>query len=408
MRPPYSLFAMYPFNTMRTVFQTPKKLTLLLTSLIIFLTSLISSHHAQAQSDACHPAWPAWSNFKQTFITADGRVIDHSGSIKPTVSEAQAYALFFALIANDKASFDSLLRWTENNLAYGDLTAHLPAWQWGKRTDDSWGIIDKNPASDADLWLAYTLSLAGDAWNEKRYTALSALLTKRILNEETADIPKLGLTLLPAPTGFVLADKSWKLNASYLPIQVLRWFDHTEKDPRWKQLLASSMQIISGSSPKGYTADWILFHPDKGFTPDINGAEKGDGGYNAIRVYLWAGMMHERDPDRAALIKTLLPMAKLTETKGYPPEYINIQSGEVRGPGSSGFSAALLPFLQAAKASKALQQQELRLQAQAIKADAYYDQVLSLFALGWREKRYVFSAKGKAEMAWQKACKKSG
>jgi hypothetical protein len=45
------------------------------------------------------------------------------------------------------------------------------------------------------------------------------------------------------------------------------------------------------------------------------------------------------------------------------------------------------------------------LEAQAIKADAYYDQVLSLFAPGWREKRYAFSAKGKAEMAWQKSCK---
>lgn len=398
---------MYTLNTMRAVFQLPTKLTLHLMGLMIFLTSLVSSYHVQAADDACHPVWPAWSNFKQTFITADGRVIDHSGSIKPTVSEAQAYALFFALIANDKESFDTILRWTENNLAYGDLTAHLPAWQWGKRTDDSWGIIDKNSASDADFWITYTLSLAGDAWNEKRYTALSTLLAQRILNEETAEIPKLGLTLLPAPTGFAFADKSWKLNASYLPIQLLRWFDHTDKDPRWKQLLTSSMQIISGSSPQGYAADWILFHPDKGFIPDLNGTEKGDGGYNAIRVYLWAGMMHERDPDRATLIKTLLPMAKLTEAKGYPPEYINILSGEVKSPGSSGFSAALMPFLQASKASKALQQQELRLQAQPVKADAYYDQVLSLFALGWREKRYAFSIKGKAEMAWQKTCKKA-
>ena len=391
---------------MRAVFQLPTKLTQQLIVLMICLIGLASSNHVWAENDGCHSAWPAWSNFKQTFITADGRVIDHSGSIKPTVSEAQAYALFFALIANDRASFDTLLRWTENNLAYGDLTAHLPAWQWGKRADETWGIIDKNAASDADLWIAYTLGLAGDVWNEKRYTALSKLLAQRILNEETADIPRLGLTLLPAPAGFALADKSWKLNASYLPIQLLRWFDSTDKDPRWKQLLASSMQIISGSAPQGYAADWILFHPDQGFTADINGAEKGDGGYNAIRVYLWAGMMNEHDPDRATLIKALSPMAKLTEMKGYPPEFVNIMTGEVKSPGSSGFSAALIPFLQAGKASKALQQQELRLEAQAIKADAYYDQVLSLFALGWREKRYAFSAKGKAEMAWQKSCKK--
>jgi hypothetical protein len=34
--------------------------------------------------------------------------------------------MFFALVANDRARFDGLLRWTELNLASDDLTAHLP------------------------------------------------------------------------------------------------------------------------------------------------------------------------------------------------------------------------------------------------------------------------------------------
>ena len=40
-----------------------------------------------------------------------------------TVSEAQAYGLFFALVANDRPSFEKILKWTENNMAGGDLTA---------------------------------------------------------------------------------------------------------------------------------------------------------------------------------------------------------------------------------------------------------------------------------------------
>ncbi|MFZ6755253.1 cellulose synthase complex periplasmic endoglucanase BcsZ [Undibacterium sp. Dicai25W] len=368
------------------------------------LVSLFTSQSVIA-SATCSGTWSEWEQFKRTFITADGRVVDHSGSIKPTVSEGQAYAMFFALAANDKASFQSLLTWTENNLASGDLTAHLPAWQWGQRPDNTWGVVDNNSASDADLWIAYALGIAGEVWKDKRYTALSTLLAQRILSEETAELPQLGLTLLPAPKGFALANNQWKLNPSYTPLQLLRWFEHSDKDPRWKKLISSSLKIILGASPKGYSADWILFNPEQGFTVDSQGTEKGYGGYNAIRVYLWAGMMADKDSDRPILLKTLQPMANLTESKGYPPEFVDIQTGEVKSVGSSGFSAALLPFLHASKNTKTLQQQQLRLQALPIKPDLYYDQVLALFAQGWLDQRFRFRANGYAELDWQGACK---
>lgn len=361
---------------------------------------------ASAQNNFCEQNWPEWTQFKKTFITEDGRVIDHSGTIKPTVSEGQAYALFFALVANDKAAFQRILTWTENNLAGGDLTTRLPAWQWGQKTDGSWGVIDPNPASDADLWIAYTLSAAGELWKDKRYSALASLLAQRILNEETADIPGLGLTLLPAPKGFALPDNQWKLNPSYTPLQLLRWFHYSEKDERWKRLLSSSVSIMTKASPKGYAPDWTIYHPEKGFQIDSQGSEKGNGGYNAIRVYLWAGMLADKDPDKNLLLKTWQPMATLTESKAYPPEFVDIQSGEVKSPGSTGFSAALLPFLQASKAQKALQQQILRIQAQPVKTDLYYDQVLALFSMGWMDKRYRFATNGKIEMHWMQNCGK--
>jgi len=55
------------------------------------------SSHSAAASPGCAGAWPEWEQFKRTFITADGRVVDHSGSIKPTVSEGQAYSMFLPL-----------------------------------------------------------------------------------------------------------------------------------------------------------------------------------------------------------------------------------------------------------------------------------------------------------------------
>src|SRR5215831_8398321 len=127
--------------------------------------------------------WQLWKNYTAVFMDNQVRVIDHDASDR-TTSEGQAYALFFALVANDRARFDGLLRWTELNLAGGDLGAHLPAWLWGQAPDKSWGVRDANPAADADLWMAYTLLEAGKAWREPRYTSLGRDLAKRIAVEE--------------------------------------------------------------------------------------------------------------------------------------------------------------------------------------------------------------------------------
>src|SRR5215470_19858859 len=91
-----------------------------------------------------------WKSYAAKFMDNQIRVIDHDAGDR-TTSEGQAYAMFFALVANDRPRFDGLLHWTELNLADGDLSSHLPAWLWGQRQDKSWGVRDANSAADADL-----------------------------------------------------------------------------------------------------------------------------------------------------------------------------------------------------------------------------------------------------------------
>src|SRR5258705_10078856 len=121
---------------------------------------------------------PLWRSYTSAFMDDQVRVIDHDASDR-TTSEAQAYAMFFALVANDRARFDGLLRWTELNLASGDLTAHLPAWLWGRRPNREWEILDANSASDADVWMAYTLLEAGRVWEHPRDTQRCTPLAAR-------------------------------------------------------------------------------------------------------------------------------------------------------------------------------------------------------------------------------------
>ena len=357
---------------------------------------------AAAPANLAQDSWPAWRAFRTQFMSEDGRIIDTGSARSQTFSEGQAYALFFALVANDRGAFETLLRWTEDNLCGGDLTARLPAWLWGRRDDNTWGVIDSNAASDADLWIAYALGEAGRLWNERRYAALSNLISARVLREGTADLPGLGLSLLPGPMGFVPAPGRWKLNPSYLPMQLMRWLARHGDGSAWQQIAESSIKIILGASPKGFAPDWILFDATQGFLPDLAGEEKGQGAYNAIRVYLWAGTLDPDSPDRKVLLKALAPMARHVRDTGQPPESIDILTGQATRPGPSGFSAAMLPFLQAQGDRPTLQRQLDRLEAKPLRPDAYYEQVLSLFALGWRDGFYKFAPDGHLQPRWKR------
>ncbi|KUY89602.1 MULTISPECIES: cellulose synthase complex periplasmic endoglucanase BcsZ [unclassified Burkholderia] len=350
----------------------------------------------------CGAAWPRWDAFKRDFVSADGRVIDVGSTDSRTVSEGQAYGLFFALVANDRRTFDTILAWTENNLAQGDLSARLPAWLWGRAPDGAWRVLDANAASDADLWIAYTLVEAGRLWHERSYTARGALLAKRVLDDETASVPGLGLTLLPGPTGFKLADGRWRVNPSYSPPQVIRGLAaRLPDDRRWAALAASTGRVLLDTAPKGFAPDWALYRAGAGFAPDPQ--THAESAYNAIRVYLWAGMLDRADPLAAPLLARFAPFADYIAAHGAPPEKVDTTTG-VAGPndGNGGFSAAAVPFLDARGQHALADAQAARVDALARQsAPGYYTSVLTLFGLGWREGRYRFGADGSLDARWE-------
>ncbi|MET3819404.1 endo-1,4-beta-D-glucanase Y [Burkholderia sp. PvR073] len=359
-----------------------------------------------AQSGAadvqCGAAWPRWDAFKRDFVSADGRVIDVGSADSRTVSEGQAYGLFFALVANDRRTFDTILAWTENNLAQGDLSARLPAWLWGRAPDGAWRVLDANAASDADLWIAYTLVEAGRLWRERSYTARGALLAKRVLDDETASVPGLGLTLLPGPTGFKLANGQWRVNPSYSPPQVIRGLAaRLPDDRRWAALAASTGRVLLDTAPKGFSPDWALYRAGAGFGPDPQ--TRAESAYNAIRVYLWAGMLDRADPLAAPLLARFAPFVDYIAAHGAPPEKVDTTTG-VAGPndGNGGFSAAAVPFLDARGQQALADAQVARVDTLARQsAPGYYTSVLTLFGLGWRDGRYRFGADGSLDARWE-------
>lgn len=351
----------------------------------------------QAWADEC--GWPQWQSFKRDYVSRDGRVIDPSDGKNITTSEGQSYGMFFALVAGDRDAFGQLFAWTENNLSAGDLSAHLPAWLWGKRENGSWGVLDENSASDADLWIAYSLLEAGRLWHSRGYQVAGLRLLQRIVKDEVVDVPGLGRMLMPGRIGFIEDGKRWRLNPSYLPPQLLA---RLGRDNRAIAAIESAAQkMLLEAAPAGVAADWVVWDPEKGWLSDEKTGATGD--YDAIRVYLWLGMLADDAPHKRALMSHYQTMAKLTQEAGLPPETVDTRTGKGSGTGPVGFSAALLPFLAGAPALSA---QRERVLTNLPGSDAYYNSVLTLFGLGWDQQRYRFTPQGELLTSWEKGpCK---
>jgi endoglucanase len=365
---------------------------------LVVLLSLMIPASCRAQD------WPSlWKSYTAGFMDQQVRVIDHSAGDR-TTSEGQAYGMFFALVANDRSRFDGLLRWTEQNLAQSDLSTHLPSWLWGRSSNGQWHALDSNSASDADVWMAYTLLVAGKMWKEPRYTRLGLALAHRIASDEVVEVPGLGTMLAPGPTGFQHGN-SYRLNASYVPLQVILGLGEFVPDGPWKKIAAAIPALIKDSAPHGFVSDWTEVRTSN--PPQVSPTVCS---YDAIRVYLWAGMLDSATAQRGAILNAIGGMAAYLQNNAVPPAIVR-PDGSIQDPkGPVGFSAALVPYAAALGNDQIVKQQMSRVQAEYNAQTGlygnparYYDQNLALFGLGFQQKQFWFDAKGTLHVKWERS-----
>lgn len=358
--------------------------------------------------------WPLWGSYAARFIDAHGRVIDPQGNAR-TTSEGQAYALFFSLTVNDRACFDRVLNWTQANLSNGDLQTRLPAWLWGKDKDGQWKTLDPNSASDADIWMAYTLVEAGRLWKNPLYANLGRQMMAAIAKNEVADLPGFGPMLLPGSTGFH-HNSIWTLNPSYLPLFIFERLAVVDPAGPWRQIAFGIPRLLQQSARHGFAMDWVEYVPGDGFYPasaqpakDAVRPDVGPGGsYDAIRVYLWAGMHDGSGKTRAEMLSAVPAMSVYLANHDAPPEKVSDQGIPLEQDGSVGFSAAVLPYLRAFPGLEKLSaRQTIRISQQKDTTSglygkdlAYYDQNLALFGTGFVDGRFRFGPGGELKVEW--------
>jgi endoglucanase len=363
-----------------------------------FLCWAVSS--AGAYADVSHD-WPEWNDFVDRFVQADGRVVDITFERKST-SEGQSYGLFFALVANQRARFDTILKWTSDNLAAGRLGDKLPAWLWGLRDNGRWGVKDENSASDADLWIAYSLLEAARLWNAPQYADTGHKLLALIRRHEVAKAGGAGLVLLPGAYGFALDKGRFRLNPSYLPDFMFRYLAAVDPNGPWQAVWDSHHRATPQIYSAGVAPDLFIIDSAGKVMPDTE--REPSGSYDAIRVYLWAGMS---GPSSQETVERLSPYAELIRKLGVPPEKVDPATAVAIKSDYSpiGFSGAVLPFLSALGDKPALEKQHDRVRAalqRARRGEAtnYYDQVLILFGKGWLDGRYRFDDQGRLQPKW--------
>lgn len=327
-------------------------------------------------------AWELWDQFKATNLTPEGRVVDYSEAKLITTSEGQSYGMFFALVANDKKAFDEMFAWTEKNLG-----ENQPAWLWGipDGTPNGTGkILDTNNATDSDMWIAYCLIEAARIWNDPSYLPKAdGYLAK--LKELVRDVPTVGKVILPGRVGF--EEKGViTINPSYYPPHILRRF--ADYDPYWLPVLEGSINAMVRCSPSGVAPDWAKFDA-QGRLVD---PQKMEGSYNAIRTYLWSGILSPKDQNYEVLMRQYEPMINLVKATNIPPEKVNIGDMTVNNRQVNAFGACFLPYVAADKAGAVIR---TVLTTTEMKGDNYYRNVLTVFGLGFDNRAYAFDEKGR-------------
>ena len=74
---------------------------------------------------------------------------------------------------------------------------------------------------------------------------------------------------------------------------MLRGLARELPDGPWNQLAENGYKLVATTAPRGFSPDWAAYKAGQ-FVVDPQNRDTGS--YDAIRVYLWAGLAASADP----------------------------------------------------------------------------------------------------------------
>ncbi len=210
---------------------------------VLLLQSHTQPHQQRVSANA--PAQDAARAFLSTYVDPDGRVVrrDQGGD---TVSEGQAYALLLAEAAGDQATFDRVWTWTRSHLQESNGL-------FAFRADATGSVLDPQPASDADVLIAWALiRMNGPRADEYHRAGLQ--VASAVLADETV---RRGSTLMLAAGPWAIGEPV-TLDPSYWAPTAFEQLAAATHDVRWTQLDDSTVTLSSELTSGGrlLPPDW--------------------------------------------------------------------------------------------------------------------------------------------------------
>ncbi|MDJ0783127.1 MAG: glycosyl hydrolase family 8 [Desulfosarcinaceae bacterium] len=341
---------------------------------IVGLLLLLQAGLGEArQSPAQRPLLDTlWQQYRQTYITRDGRVVDRR--LDRVTSEGQSYGLLRAVWMADADAFAKIYHWTETHLRRPD---GLYGWLWQPARQGR--LRDANTATDADQDIALALILASRRFDEPAYLRRATLLVKAIRRHAG----------IAVGTDWFISAGNWArseriVNLSYFSPAAYPYFQRLDPDGGWDAVRRLGFRLV----------DRTLALPGVRLLPDFcrvtpqgairllpDGARHSNAfSFDAMRYY-WRlaldcrlhgpGAMCDQDAGFQALLK-------LFRRDGGLFQAYTIAGRPMSGHTSVSFYGALLPLLEIRSPALAAQLRSgplsrPQLQKIADQADRYYD-----------------------------------
>lgn len=274
---------------MKNVMRDPAMATDLLHRRMVLKGAFCTSLFAATGSYAfAATADDLWEDYKQRFMTPDGRIIDaHEGVASH--SEGQGYGMLFSVAFNDQSSFDRLWNWTATALR----RPQDALFSWRYLNNSVPHVPDHNNATDGDLLIALALTRAAKKWQRPHLLMQAKQIYSSIRKKLLVNFNG-RLVLLPGLSGFLSPGKA-TLNMSYYVIPSMRAAQELDDAGIWTKAIDDGVALIRQArfGRWGLPPDWLTLGKDRDI-PEIATGWPPRFSYDAIRVPLylqWGGML---------------------------------------------------------------------------------------------------------------------
>jgi endoglucanase len=233
-----------------------------------------------------------WELYRSRFVTEEGRVVDDdNGSISH--SEGQGYGMLLAVAAGDRASFETLWNWTDQELFI--RKDGLAAWRWTPEAQPR--VTDTNDATDGDLLIAWALLRAAEKWNVPEWRVAAAKIADALARLAVKTVGG-HRVLMPAVAGFDAGEQpdGPVVNLSYWIFPAIDELSTISPALAKAKLSESGLRLARAArfGESGLPSDWISLAAK---TPAPARSFPATFGWNAVRIplYIAWGPRDQRD-----------------------------------------------------------------------------------------------------------------